>query len=311
MNANIVNAGMGRRPSRAPGGFTLIELLVVIAIIAILAALLLPALAKAKQQGQGANCLSNLKQLTTAWVMYSGDFRGYLVPNGDESTQPSSVTDPTALAGGTNSQWCPGRQDLAQDLSQPGAAINVGFEYIELGLIYPYVKSPLVYHCPADDMATVNFSLSYPHVRSYSMNTWLSPIVPYNDETGVDSYYKESDLRQLGPAQTWVFVDENPYSINDGSFICDDGADAADWVDCPASYHNGAAGISFADGHAQIKRWHDPTVLTLWAKEVQPGNPSYVRLPPTPNTGSGTNDLFWLQSRSTGLTGTSGFIGQP
>jgi prepilin-type processing-associated H-X9-DG protein len=141
------------------------------------------------------------------------------------------------------------------------------------------------------------------------MNTWLSPIVPYDSETVVVSYYKESDLRQLGTSQTWVLLDENPTSINDGSFICDAGPDDyTEWIDCPASYHNHAAGISFADGHAQIKKWTDPTVLVKWAPPtILPGNPSFARLPPT----GSTNDLWWLQSRSTGLTGTSGFIGPP
>ena len=291
-------------------GFTLIELLVVIAIIAILAAMLLPALSRAKQQAQGAQCLSNLRQMTTGWIMYYGDYRTYLAPNGDETSEPSGLNDPNALPGGSLAQWCPGRQDLAADLSPSGAAgANIGYQWLQLGLLYTYLKSPMVYKCPADNASSTSFALSYPHVRSYSMNTWLSPIEPYADETVVVSYYKEGDLRQLGPSQTWVLLDENPTSINDGSFICDAGPDDyTDWIDCPASYHNHAAGISFADGHAQIKKWIDPTVLVKWAPPtIQPGNPSFTRLAPT----GSTNDLWWLQSRSTGLTGTSGFRGPP
>jgi prepilin-type processing-associated H-X9-DG protein len=117
----------------------------------------------------------------------------------------------------------------------------------------------------------------------------------------------------MGTSQTWLLLDENPVSINDGSFICSDGTldgDDTQWIDCPASYHNNAGGISFADGHAQIKKWHDPTVTTLWAQKIAPGNPDYTRLSPTPDTGTGTNDLFWLQSRSSDPPGVEGFIGQ-
>jgi prepilin-type N-terminal cleavage/methylation domain-containing protein/prepilin-type processing-associated H-X9-DG protein len=309
MKAKIADTNWRRRKSPASGGFTLIELLVVIAIIAILAALLLPALAKSKQQAQGIKCMSNQKQLINAWIMYTGDYQGFLVHNGDEATQPSSLTDPTALPGGANSQWAPGRQDLSTELSPLGVTPNVGFEWIQLGLIYPYVKSPYVYKCPADNQVDTSFGVSEPHVRSMSMNTWLGPITPYDNS--VVSYYKESDLHQLGPANTWVFLDENPISINDGSFICSDGtldSDSSDWIDCPASYHNNAAGISFADGHAQIKKWSDPTVLVKWAPPtIQPGNPSFTRLPPT----GSTNDLWWLQSRSSAPPGTSGFRGPP
>jgi prepilin-type N-terminal cleavage/methylation domain-containing protein/prepilin-type processing-associated H-X9-DG protein len=266
MKPKVVPATMNKAWS---AGFTLIELLVVIAIIAILAAMLLPALAKAKQKAQGIQCMNNMKQLLLGWKMYSADNLDHLVQNGDEADQPSSVTDTTPK----DAQWCPGRQDMistgsGQQLSTTGTTVNnAGWQWIQLGLIYPYVKTVSIYHCPADNTFA---QANYPRVRSMSMNSFLNPINAWSGDPSAPNniifYRKESDTTRPGPANLWVFIDENPTSINDGFFICDPNQPSfpIQWTDYPAFYHNNAGGIAFADGHASIRRWRDPNVLKLF-----------------------------------------------
>jgi len=277
------------QPSRGNGAaFTLMELLVVIAIIAILAALLLPALSRAKQKAQGSQCISNLKQLGVAWIMYAQDNNGTLARNGDDDAQPTSVTDTTSEFA---IQWCPGRMD-------PGAPFPdepVDPAWIKLGCLYPYVKQVAVYHCPADTSTVLAAGRQQPRTRSISMNAWLGPYQIWDDSSG-RNFYKESDLAVMGAVNVWLFMDENPFSINDG-FMAEYAPPAPPdtgnlrWVDYPASYHGGAGDMAFCDGHTQIRKWTDSSVLTM--KISNPDTPS---LPPDPPN---CPDLPWLQQLTT------------
>jgi prepilin-type N-terminal cleavage/methylation domain-containing protein len=257
--------------------FTLIELLVVIAIIAILAALLLPALSRSKMEAQGSQCISNLRQLTLAAVgMYTSDNRGYLVVNGDEQYQPTlaNLTE--------NPSWCPGRED------EVALSTNL---LIMAGLIYPYIKNVAVYKCPADHTFVLNTST--PKTRSMSMNAWMSPAPPSVADMGSTRnchiYNKETDLNIGGTANLWLLMDENPFSINDASLLINpnDGG----WVDYPATYHVKANGISFTDGHALIHKWTDPKVVNYDTENTSTGAISVA----TP----GCPDFPWISAAST------------
>jgi prepilin-type N-terminal cleavage/methylation domain-containing protein/prepilin-type processing-associated H-X9-DG protein len=262
--------------------FTLIELLVVIAIIAILAAMLLPALSKAKTKAQGVQCLNHLKQLQVAWVTYSVDNADRLVLTGGMNSLVNFPQDIGAQPGGAKNQWVYGSMDTL-----PGATNGV---LIQIALLYPYVGTLGVYKCPADKK-TMNGTLT---TRSMSMNAWMNPLPgeSWNNVKGYVSgnalrdFRKQSDLTCPGPAMTWVLIDENPYSINDGWFVCDPNTPDT-WWDVPASYHNGAGGLSFADGHSEIKKWKDANVLNL------------KTVPAALQRDTASLDLRWLQERST------------
>ena len=289
MNMNMKTKIPGRSISR---GFTLIELLVVIAIIAILAALLLPALSKAKIQSQGIGCMDNSRQLTLAWRMYSEDNKDVLLFGYSDSLHTNLVWS------GPN-----GANDEYDESTTPTDTGNWDYaDGIEKSLMWPYCgKSVNVWHCPADTSYGIN--PQHEHVqrpRSYSMSNWVGgngddPGNGYRGGWGLDAnflvYRKLTEFTQPGPATTFVLLDERQDSINDGFLVVQmtgftgspNGVEEI--VDYPASYHNQAAGLGFGDGHSEIHKWVTKAML----------NPPEIAVTTTPNS----PDVFWLQYHST------------
>ncbi len=240
-----------RQCSRSRAGFTLIELLVVIAIIAILAAMLLPALSKAKTKAQGILCMSNTKQLMLAWQMYAGDNNERIVQSyhgGAAQGGSIATSDPKAAP------WVVGWLDWTTSKDNTNIAYLTDDKYARLGR---YVgKNKGIFKCPADiyvsgPQRSAGFT---ERVRSVSGNIGVGD---GNATSGPwDALYKHilktSDFIYPGAAETWVFLDEHPCSINDAGFF---NPGAANWIDQPASYHNGAAGFSFGDGHSETHKW--------------------------------------------------------
>ena len=256
---------------RSANAFTLVELLVVIAIIGILAALVLSSLSKAQQQTKGIKCLSNMKQLTTAWIMYAGDSNDLL------ATNTADVN--------TNS-WAAGWLDWS-DPADPGNT-NIYNIMSPQGLLWPYSKSLAIYVCPSDPSTVGINGIVYPRVRSVSMNMRMNGseyvTAPLGEFTNPN---KLSAINNPGPATAFVFIDERADSINDGFFVVFmiySNANAQ-LGNIPANYHNGCSAVSFADGHAEIHHWLDP-------RSEPPMIPNtLVSIGPVPND----QDIAWLQ----------------
>jgi prepilin-type N-terminal cleavage/methylation domain-containing protein len=269
----------------AAKAFTLIELLVVIAIIAILAAVLLPALASAKMQAQRIQCVSNEKQLILAWTIYSGDFNDLLVLNGGDMAAASSSPHLWVFGGNHGSA-----DSLTNDLYLTGANYAL-FAYSK---VQPAER---VYKCPADRSTWPLWNERNDYVaelRSYSMNTYMgiSPnaaISPINTNLAYKIYRKTSQVIADSPANRFVFTDVNPASICTPAFGVD--MNRLTWIHLPSDLHRQRGVLTFADSHVETHHWLDARTMTHLANGtayIQHGTPA-------PNS----PDLNWIADRTT------------
>jgi prepilin-type N-terminal cleavage/methylation domain-containing protein len=252
--------------------FTLIELLVVIAVIAILGALLLPALAAGKARAQGIVCLGNLKQLQIAWSMYAEDNRGKLAPN-------QSVMVPTVFS------WVQGYLDYSGSSQNTNTQLLVNPAYAALA---PYIPTYRSYRCPTDPSQVTISGVTYPRVRSYGMN-WA---VGWPSLGAYKTFNRQSEINGPLPSNLFVFIDQHPDYISDIHFHVDMTPGAGiRTIDFPASYH-GVGVISFADGHAERHKWLDGRTRI----PVQ-GIAHFLSYLPSANN----PDFAWLQEHYTAL----------
>ena len=232
---------MNTRVMNTRRGFTLIELLVVIAIIAILAAMLLPALTAAKGKAQKIACANNLKQLGTAWTMYNGDNNGRI-----PSCWPF---DPTTGVINLNA-WVLGVATTANlpsfGVVDPGVLDCTNKNALSRGTLFPYVQSYPVYQCPSELRQVGGVTVE----RGYSMNNWMNGEPFASAANNLDTTHRlfQKDATIAAPSQLYVFLDEDDSTINDGMFVVYMNP-AQGLQDEPSLRHKTGYPLAFADGH--------------------------------------------------------------
>jgi prepilin-type N-terminal cleavage/methylation domain-containing protein/prepilin-type processing-associated H-X9-DG protein len=258
-------------PPGTPGeGFTLIELLLVLAVVAMLAAVLLSVQSNARIKAQSVACLNNKQMLCLSWAMYAQDHNG-------------------KLAGAFD--WVLGELDYRAD--NPG---NTNVNLLLTGKLGPYVKQPVIYKCPADQSTAIEGTQIFPRIRTTSMNQMIRPTPAARGWTASPPwriYASITDIVYPSPANLWVLIDENPDSVNDAAFavVLDRQKWGTCWQDGPNILHGGSASFSFADGHAELRKWKDPQTLTMkvtYRTEFPYGLVQPYNL-----------DIQWIQDRTT------------
>jgi prepilin-type N-terminal cleavage/methylation domain-containing protein len=266
-------------PRRLPPAFTLIELLVVIAIIAILAALLLPALTLAKRKARLVHCINNERQMSVAWVMYTQDHNDLLVANGPPDLFPRFDVK----------MWVAGVIDyVTQDTTNANLLVDSKY-----ALFADYIKSAATYHCPEDNSTVRIFNRDLPVIRSYALNAhagWVDVNIGQFGPGATDRLYKRfSQIDFPKPSLLFTFLDVNPKSICWPFFGVHLTAPGKELVfHYPAVYHHRRAVVAYADSHVDPHRWQDPRTLEPKSAAFHEHRDS------SPNN----LDMVWLQQRA-------------
>ena len=267
----------------ASDGFTLLELMCIVAIIATLTGLLLPAIDRSKARAQALTCLNYKKQMSYAWIMYSGENNDRLAYNLTLGGQPTLMSIPQT----PNPNWVTNIMDWELTTA------NTNLEFVNQSILAPYLNfSASMFHCPSDQsLSAVQKGAGWnSRVRSISMNALVgnpgnlvsggnNPLFP-----GYQQFVKESDFRDA--SRIFVFLDEHPDSINNKLANFTISTAGQQWVDLPGSYHNGGGSFCFADGHAEIHHWLDSTT-------ARPPLPDASKLP-TPLSSTNRTDFDWI-----------------